>query len=140
MADNKTRPTGASVSALINAIEEPQRRADVRKVAAMMKTATGSRPKMWGESIVGYGSYRYRYDSGREGEFMITGFSPRKQALTIYIMPGFSRYDALMARLGKYRTGKSCLYLRRLADVDEAVLQQLITQSVADMRAKYETR
>lgn len=74
MADNKTRPTGASVSALINAIEEPQRRADVRKVAAMMKKATGSRPKMWGESIVGYGSYRYRYDSGREGEFMITGF------------------------------------------------------------------
>jgi len=140
MADNKTRPTGASVSALINAIEEPQRRADVRKVAAMMKTATGSRPKMWGESIVGYGSYRYRYDSGREGEFMITGFSPRKQALTIYIMPGFSRYDALMARLGRYRTGKSCLYLRRLADVDEAVLQQLITRSVADMRAKYETR
>lgn len=140
MADNKTRPTGASVSALINAIEEPQRRADVRKVAAMMKKATGSRPKMWGESIVGYGSYRYRYDSGREGEFMITGFSPRKQALTIYIMPGFSRYDALMARLGRYRTGKSCLYLRRLADVDEAVLQQLITRSVADMRAKYETR
>ena len=140
MADNKTRPTGASVSALINAIEEPQRRADVRKVAAMMKKATGSRPKMWGESIVGYGSYRYRYDSGREGEFMITGFSPRKQALTIYIMPGFSRYDALMARLGRYRTGKSCLYLRRLADVDEDVLRQLITQSVADMRAKYETR
>ena len=140
MADNKTRPTGASVSALINAIEEPQRRADVRKVAAMMKKATGSRPKMWGENIVGYGSYRYRYDSGREGEFMITGFSPRKQALTIYIMPGFSRYDALMARLGRYRTGKSCLYLRRLADVDEAVLQQLITRSVADMRAKYETR
>ena len=140
MADNKTRPTGASVSALINAIEEPQRRADVRKVAAMMKTATGSRPKMWGESIVGYGSYRYRYDSGREGEFMITGFSPRKQALTIYIMPGFSRYDALMARLGRYRTGKSCLYLRRLADVDEDVLRQLITRSVADMRAKYETR
>jgi hypothetical protein len=140
MADNKTRPTGASVSALINAIEEPQRRADVRKVAAMMKKATGSRPKLWGESIVGYGSYRYRYDSGREGEFMITGFSPRKQALTIYIMPGFSRYDALMARLGRYRTGKSCLYLRRLADVDEAVLQQLITRSVADMRAKYETR
>jgi len=140
MADNKTRPTGASVSAFINAIEEPQTRADVRKVAAMIKKATGSRPKLWGAGIVGYGSYRYRYASGREGEFMITGFSPRKQALTIYIMPGFSRYDALMARLGKYRTGKSCLYLRRLADVDEAVLQQLITQSVADMRAKYETR
>jgi len=140
MADNKTRPTGASVSAFINAIEEPQTRADVRKLAAMMKKATGSRPKLWGAGIVGYGSYRYRYHSGREGEFMITGFSPRKQALTIYIMPGFSRYDALMARLGKYRTGKSCLYLRRLADVDEAVLQQLITQSVADMRAKYETR
>ena len=115
-------------------------RADARKVAAMMKKATGARPKMWGGSIVGYGSYRYRYDSGREGEFMITGFAPRKEALTIYIMPGFSRYDALMARLGRYRTGKSCLYLRRLADVDEAVLQQLITRSVADMRAKYETR
>lgn len=124
---------------MINAIEEPQMRADARKVAAMMKKATGARPKMWGGSIVGYGSYRYRYDSGREGEFMITGFAPRKEALTIYIMPGFSRYDALMARLGRHRTGKSCLYLRRMADVDEAVLQQLITQSVAYMRANYET-
>ena len=140
MADNETRPTGASVSALISAIEEPQKRADGHKVAAMMKMADGSHPKLWGESIVGYGSYRHRYHSGREGEFMITGFAPRKQALSVDIMPGFSRYDALMSRLGNDTTGKSCLYLRRLADVDEAVLQQLITQSVADMRAKYETR
>ena len=94
---------------------------------------------MWGPSIVGYGSYQYRDASGREGEFMITGFSPRKQALTIYIMPGFSRFDTLMSKLGKYKTGKSCLYIRRLADVDETVLEQIIEESVGYMRAHYDT-
>ena len=130
MADNKTRPTGASVTEFIAAISDPGMRADAKKVAAMMRRATGKRARMWGPSIVGYGSYHYRYASGRAGEFMITGFSPRKRALTIYVMPGFSRFDTLMSKLGSYKTGKSCLYIRRLADVDETVLEQIIEQSV----------
>lgn len=139
MAGNKTLPTGASVTAFMAAIDDPGMRADAKKVAAMMRRATGKRARMWGPSIVGYGSYHYRYASGREGDFMITGFSPRKQALTIYIMPGFSRFDTLMSKLGNYRTGKSCLYVRRLADVDESVLERLIEESVRYMRAHYDT-
>ena len=139
MADNKTRPTGASVTEFIAAISDPGMRADAKKVAAMMRRATGKRARMWGPSIVGYGSYHYRYASGRAGEFMITGFSPRKRALTIYVMPGFSRFDTLMSKLGSYKTGKSCLYIRRFADVDETVLEQIIEQSVGYMRAHYDT-
>jgi hypothetical protein len=139
VADNKTRPTGASVTEFIAAISDPGMRADAKKVAAMMRRATGKRARMWGPSIVGYGSYHYRYASGRAGEFMITGFSPRKRALTIYVMPGFSRFDTLMSKLGSYKTGKSCLYIRRLADVDETVLEQIIAQSVGYMRAHYDT-
>ena len=139
MAGNKTRPTRASVTAFINAIGDRQMRADAKKVAAMMRRATGKRAQMWGPGIVGYGSYHYRYESGREGDFMITGFSPRKQALTVYIMPGFGHFDKLMAKLGKYKTGKSCLYIKRLGDIDEAVLEELIRESVSYMRAHYET-
>lgn len=139
MADNKTQPTKASVTEFIKAIDDPQKRADARKVAAMMRKATGKRAKMWGSSIVGYGTYHYKYASGREGDFMMAGFSPRKQALTVYIMAGFSKYGALMKKLGKYKTGKSCLYIKRLSDVDEAVLQQLIEESVKYMRKNYET-
>ena len=139
MADNKTRPTRASVTAFMSAIGDRRMRADAKKVAAMMRRATGKRARMWGPSIVGYGSYHYRYASGREGDFMITGFSPRKQALTVYIMPGFSRFEGLMSKLGKCKTGKSCLYIKRLADVDEAVLERLIGESVRYMRAHYET-
>ena len=139
MAENKTQPTKASVTDFIKAVEDPQKRADARKVAAMMRKATGKRAKMWGSSIVGYGSYHYKYASGREGDFILTGFSLRKQALTVYIMAGFSRYDALMKKLGKYKTGKSCLYIKRLSDVDEGVLQQLIDESVKYMRKNYET-
>ena len=139
MAENKTKPTRASVTAFLNSVEDTQKRADCRKVAAMMRRATGKRAKMWGPSIVGFGTYHYKYDSGRAGDFMLTGFSPRKQALSVYIMPGFSGYDAQLKKLGKYKTGKSCLYIRRLADVDERVLEQLISKSVQDMRDKYET-
>ena len=139
MAENKTRPTGASVTAFMAAISDRAMRADAKKVAAMMRRVTGKRARMWGPSIVGYGSYHYRYASGREGDFMITGFSPRKQALTLYIMPGFSRFDTLMSKLGKHRTGKSCLYIRRLADVDETVLEQIIADSVGHIRAHYDT-
>ena len=140
MADNKTRPTRASVTAFMAAIEDRKMRADAKQVAAMMRRATGKRARMWGPSIVGYGSYHYRYASGREGDYMITGFSPRRQALTIYIMPGFDRFQGLMSKLGKYTTGKSCLYIKRLADVDETVLEQLIRESVEYMRAHYQTR
>ena len=139
MADNKTRPTRASVTAFMTAIRDPEMRTDTKKVAAMMRRATGKRARMWGPGIVGYGSYHYRYESGREGDFMITGFAPRKQALTIYIMPGFERFQGLMSKLGRYKTGKSCLYVKRLADVDETVLEQLIHESVGYMRAHYET-
>lgn len=139
MADNKTRPTRASVTAFMAAIGDEQMRSDAKKVAAMMRRATGKRARMWGPGIVGYGSYHYRYESGREGDFLITGFSPRKRALTIYIMCGFNRFQGLMSKLGKYKTGKSCLYVKRLADVDETVLEQLIHESVRHMRAHYET-
>lgn len=139
MAENKTKETKASVTAFMNSIEDPQKRADARKVAAMMRRVTGKRAKMWGSSIVGYGTYHYKYASGREGDFMVAGFSPRKQALAVYIMAGFGRFDALMARLGKYKTGKSCLYIKRLSDVDEKVLEKLIAESVNYMRKNYET-
>jgi len=139
MADNKTRPPRASATAFMAAIEDRKMRADAKQVAAMMRRATGKRARMWGPSIVGYGSYHYRYASGREGDYMITGFSPRRQALTIYIMPGFDRFQGLMSKLGKYTTGKSCLYIKRLADVDETVLERLIDESVKYMRAHYET-
>jgi hypothetical protein len=139
MAENKTKATKASVTAFVNSIEDPQKRADARKVAAMMRRVTGKRAKMWGPSIVGYGTYHYKYASGREGDFMVAGFSPRKQALAVYIMAGFGRFHALMARLGKYKTGKSCLYIKRLSDVDEKVLEKLITESVDYMRKNYET-
>ena len=140
MTDNKTRPTKANVTGFINAIDDRQMRADAKKFAAMMQRATGNRARMWGPSIVGYGGYHYRYESGREGDFMITGFAPRKQALTLYIMSGFSRFSKLMSKLGKYGTGKSCLYIKRLDDVDEDVLEQLIRESVEHRRAHYESR
>lgn len=139
MAENKTKPTRASVTSFLNGIEDKQKRADCKKVAAMMRAATGSRAKMWGANIVGFGRYHYKYASGREGDFMLTGFSPRKQALTVYIMPGFSKFSALMSKLGNYKTGKSCLYIKHLADIDESVLQRLISESVKHMRRKYET-
>lgn len=140
MAENKTKPTKGSVTSFINSIEDKQKRLDARKLAAMMRKATGSRAKMWGANIVGFGEYHYQYDSGREGDFMITGFSPRKQALTVYIIPGFKRFESIMNKLGKYKTGKSCLYIKRLADVDERILEQLINKSVKRMRKAYKTK
>ena len=139
MAENKTKPTQGSVAEFINAIEDRQKREDARKVAAIMRRVTGKRAKMWGPAIVGYGTYHYKYESGREGDFMITGFSPRRQALTVYILAGFGRFDTLMGKLGKYKTGKSCLYIKRLSDVDEKVLEKLIDGSVKYMRNNYET-
>lgn len=140
MAEPKTKQTTASVAAFLAAIDDKQQRADAKKLSAMMRSATGSRAKMWGGAIVGFGSYHYKYASGREGDWPLVGYSPRSQNLSIYIMAGFSDFDKLMARLGKHKTGKSCLYIKRLADVDETVLRQLIDGSVKYMRSKYETR
>lgn len=137
MAENKTKPTQKSVTEFINSIENKDQRSDAKKVAAMMRKATGKKAKMWGSSIVGYDRYHYKYDSGREGDFMICGFSPRKQSLTLYVVPGFKPFESLMKKLGKYKTGKSCLYINRLSDVDEKVLEKLITDSVKLMRKKY---
>ena len=137
MSDPKTRPTTASVDAFIDAVDDERRRADCRVVAGLMAQITGAEGVMWGSSIVGFGTYHYRYASGREGDFFEAGFSPRKRALTIYVMAGFSEYDDLLARLGKHTTGKSCLYVKRLADVDLDVLREILTRSVAFIRAKY---
>lgn len=139
MAEIKTQPTKVSVTDFINSIDDREKRSDARKVAAMMRRATGKRARMWGTSIVGFGTYHYKYASGREGDFFLTGFSFRKQALTVYIMAGFSRFDRLMKKLGKHKKGKSCLYVKRLADVDQGVLEQLINESVKFMRKNYET-
>jgi hypothetical protein len=133
MAEAKTKPTAVSVDSFLAQVADPVRQADCRKVAAMMVRATGAPACMWGPSIVGFGRYRYKYDSGREGESMVVGFSPRKSELTVYIVPGFERYAELLARLGKVKTGKVCLYIKKLADVDEAVLKELIDASVAAM-------
>ena len=138
MAELKTKRTGAEVDAFLEGIPDPARRTDCREVAAMMVEAAGAPAAMWGASIVGFGSYHYRYESGREGDWMLVGFSPRKQNLTLYIMSGFDGHDALMARLGKHTTGKSCLYIKRLSDVDRDVLRELIARSVAHMRATNE--
>lgn len=138
MAELKTKASDASVSAFLQSVDGEQKRRDARDILALMKEVTGKRPRMWGTSIVGFGSYHYKYQSGREGDWPVTGFSPRKQNLAVYIMPGFSRCSSLMNRLGKYKTGKSCLYLRRLGDVDQKVLRQLVTRSVADMKKLYD--
>ena len=133
----KTVPTAADVDAFIDAVEDPRKREDSRAIAAMMAEVTGAPARMWGASIVGFGSYHYRYASGREGDFMETGFSPRKRALTLYIMAGFSEYGELLAKLGKHTTGRSCLYIKRLADVDQDVLREMVAQSVRYIRGKY---
>lgn len=137
MAELKTRKTEASVDDFIAAVEDEQRRKDCKAVMAIMKRVTKSSPKMWGANIVGYGSYHYKYASGQEGDWPLVGLSPRKQNLTLYIMAGFDDYPELMAKLGKYKTGKSCLYLKRLADVDTAVLEKLVAASVKDMKEHY---
>lgn len=134
MARLKTRKTTRSVKAFIDGIADDARRKDCRVVMKIMRAATGRPPAMWGPSIVGYGSYRYVYDSGRAGDWFLTGFSPRKQALTLYLMTGCGRHVALMNELGKYRTGKACLYIKTLADVDLAVLEELVTRSVEHVR------
>ena len=137
MSKNKTTETDNPVEHFINAVDDDKKRQDCEEILAIMKKVTRREPKMWGSSMVGFGNYHYKYASGKEGDFFITGFSPRKAALTIYIMPGFSGYADLMEQLGPHKTGKSCLYVKNLDVINRDVLQQLITQSVVDMRKKY---
>ena len=136
MAELKTKLTTESVSAFLDKIADEGRRADCRAVVKIMQSVTKEEPRMWGSSIVGFGRYHYKYESGREGEWMITGFSPRKGDLTLYIMGGFDKFSDLMKDLGKYKTAKSCLYIKKLADVDVEVLRKLVEQSVKLMASK----
>ncbi|MEZ4767902.1 MAG: DUF1801 domain-containing protein [Caldilineales bacterium] len=133
MAELKTQKNDASVDAFLNSVENDRKREDSFALLEMMKEVTGEEPKMWGDSIVGFGEYHYTYASGREGNWFVTGFAPRKQNLTLYIMAGFDEYDALLDRLGKHSTGKSCLYIKRLEDVDKTALRELIAASVQHM-------
>jgi hypothetical protein len=137
MAELKTVPSGADVEAFLERISDPARRADCRAVLELMQRATGCPPKMWGDRIVGFGSYRYRYRTGREGDWFLSGFASRKRDLTLYVMSGFERSPEIMARLGKYKTGKSCLYVAKLADVDTGALEDLVVASVRHLRATY---
>ena len=137
MSELKTKQNDASVEAFLGAVDNDRRREDSFTVLELMKRITGLEPRMWGSAIVGFGTYRYRYASGRSGEWPRIGFSPRKQSLTVYVMPGFSSYDELLSRLGKHRTGKSCLYVNKLADVDLDVLEELIRSSLDAMREMY---
>ena len=137
MSSNKTVETDSSVENFINAVDNEQKRKDSWDLIALMSKITGAEPKMWGKSLVGFGQYHYKYASGREGNFFLTGFSPRKTALTVYIMPGFSAYEEQMARLGPHKTGKSCLYVKNLDVVDREVLEDMISDSVAVMKERY---
>ncbi|WP_340199055.1 DUF1801 domain-containing protein [Ascidiimonas sp. W6] len=137
MAENKTKPTQVSVVDFLNKIEDSQKRKDSFELLEIMKKLTGEEAVLWGPSLIGFGTYHYKYESGREGDFFLTGFSPRKQNLTIYIMSGFSKYEVLMNKLGKHKTGKSCLYIKKLTDIDISVLEELIILSVAYTKKLY---
>ena len=134
---NKTKPTDASIEEYIDSRANDQQRTDCQKLMALLKKVTKQSPKMWGPSIVGYGSYRYTYESGRTGEAPLTGFAIRGRELVVYLMAESDTQKALLARLGKHKMGKSCLYFKQLADVDKSVLEQLVASSVADVKQRY---
>jgi Domain of unknown function (DU1801) len=133
MAELKTKLNEGDVQAFLNSVENEQKRRDCFEILELMQQVTGAEPKMWGDSIIGFGSYHYKYKSGREGDWFLTGFSPRKQNLTLYIMAGFDQYDKLLSKLGKHSTGKSCLYIKKLEDLDTDVLKELVKRSVEHM-------
>jgi len=137
MAENKTKPTKLSVAAFIDALADPAKRADAKVLVKLMQSAAGEEPKMWGPSIIGFGSYHYKYESGREGDIPVVAFSPRKAATVLYGMTGFSEAAALLAKLGKHTTGKGCLYIQKLADVDQQVLEALVVRSLEARRARH---
>jgi hypothetical protein len=133
MAELKTKPNNQNVDEFLNQVVDEKKRQDSYEILRLMKEATNLEPKMWGDSMIGFGSYHYKYKSGHDGDTFLTGFSPRKQNMTIYIMSGFELYDELLNKLGKYTTGKSCLYIKRLEDVDPGILKELVRQSVQHM-------
>ena len=135
MAELKTKPNDKSVIDFLNNVENDIKREDSFTILELMKEVTGFEPIMWGDSIVGFGTYHYKYASGREADWFLTGFSPRVQSLTIYIMDGFTEYDALLGKLGKHSTGKSCLYVKRLENINLDVLREMVEKSVAHMQA-----
>ena len=134
--DNKTKPTETSVNYYLASLQPDRKRDDALAISAMMRRVTGELPKMWGDSIVGFGDAHYKYDSGREGDWFLVGFALRKPNLVLYIMPGFKEYGPLMKKLGKHKTGKSCLYINKLADVEMKVLEQLVSKSAKFMKKK----
>lgn len=141
MAENKTKPEKTSVLDLINSVEDEQKRKDSFVLLELFKSITKEEPVMWGPSIIGFGEYHYKYASGREGDFLITGFSPRKAALTFYLMGCMEdEFTHLMEKLGKYKTGAGCLYIKKLADINLEILIQLIADSYAFMKAKYPSK
>ncbi len=139
MTENKTQPTDADVDAFIDAVENDRKREDSRVLLDLMREVTGEEPVMWGSSMVGFGQYHYRYESGREGDWFLAGFAPRKSSLVVYIMSGFPRHEELMSKLGKHRTGSSCLYINKLDDVDLDVLRELVRRSVEHVAASHDT-
>ncbi len=137
MAENKTQPTEVDPEDFLNALDHPKRKEDGFVLLDMLKRVTGWPPVMWGPTIIGFGSYHYKYDSGREGDHLVTGFSPRKTALTLYIMPGYRDIDHLLKRLGKHKIGKACLYINKLEDVDLDVLEEIVVEGVDYMKKNY---
>jgi len=136
MASNKTKPTAVSVTSFVNALTDSVKRADAKTLIGLMKSATGEAPRMWGPSIIGFGTHHYKYASGREGDTVVVGFSPRKPAMVLYGVMGCENTEALLAKLGKHTTGKGCLYIKTLFDVDQKVLRELIVESVIAKRAR----
>src|SRR5687767_166419 len=139
MAKNKTKPTDASVEDYIASRANEQQRMDCQELMALLEKLTQQPPKMWGPSIVGYGSYRYTYESGRTGEMCLAGFAIRGRELVVYLVAEGQEQEALLSRLGKHKMGKSCLYFKRLADLDKTVLEQLVANSVVDVKRRYGT-
>ncbi len=137
-SDNETKPSTASVEGFLASIEHDTRRTDGFALLELFNQATGWKPTMWGPSIIGYGRYHYKYASGREGDFLVTGFSPRKSSLSVYILPGYRDMTEKPARLGKHKTGRSCLYINKLADVDQNVLEEIVLDGIAYMKTNYE--
>ncbi|MCF7802458.1 MAG: DUF1801 domain-containing protein [Candidatus Marinimicrobia bacterium] len=134
MSDLKTKPTGNDVHAFLNTISDESKRADAYTILELLESIVGEPAKMWGASIIGVGEYHYKYASGREGDWFLAGFSPRKQALALYLMSGIDRFGELLSQLEKYKTGKGCLYIKRLSDVDMTALEKLIRASVKHLK------
>ncbi|WP_421785818.1 DUF1801 domain-containing protein [Hyphobacterium sp.] len=137
MSENKTQPTKTTPADYIATVEPEARREQSRQLLAFFERVTGWKPRMWGPSIIGFGEYHYKYDSGREGDFLATGFSPRKANLTLYIMPGYEDYGPILERLGKHKLGKSCLYINKLEDIDMDVLAELVRAGLDDLAKTY---